>query len=181
MADQDKLRKLFDAALKAPTPSVEGPPQRAFPKTMEAHPPAPVVMSAPAQAQPASAEEKVAPKEASNCGALDDAISTELGGLLDEQVSRKRRKRHALVAVLVLFGMIGGGFGWFVQSPERVDAVGSAMWETRSSSDVKSFVARYQAALVRSSAGSQKTDQSTAAMDTIVGLEGEVDPNLIRK
>jgi hypothetical protein len=184
MTDKEKLQKLFDAALKAPEPSREGSPQRAFPQS--ATPPAPVaaVMPQPAPVAveavlPDSTAVKSVVESSPGAPVLDDAASTELGILLDEQIARQRskRRRDSLVAALVLFGMTGGGFGWFVQSPDRVEAVRSAMREIRSVGDVKAIVAKYQAALDRIAARSQQIDQATAAMGVIAGPEDELDPN----
>lgn len=188
MIDQGKLQKLFDAALKAPEPSREGLPKRAFPKSPT--PQVPVTQAAPAPMPVAAASvEAVLPEEGVEAlvenftpqvAVLDDAASTELGALLDEQITRQRRKRKrdALVTALVLFGMTGGGFAWFVQSPDRVDAVRSAMREIRSVGDVKAIVAKYQAALDRISARSQQIDQATASMGVTAGPEDDVDPNM---
>lgn len=76
---------------------------------------APFVAAAPAPA----AEGLVTPMP--NAG-LDAVSSAELAILLDEQHRRKvrRRRRDALVTALFLFGLTGGGYGWFVQSPQRV-------------------------------------------------------------
>ena len=185
MTDKEKLQKLFDAALKAPEPSCGVSPQRAFPQS--ATPTAPVAAVMP-QSLPVPVDAVLPDPETVNLVAdapsgapvLDDAASTELGILLDEQISRQRskRKRDALVTALVLFGMAGGGFGWFVQSPDRVEAVRSAMREIRSVGDVKAIVAKYQAALDRIGARSQQIDQATAAMGVTAGPEDDLDPNM---
>ena len=184
MTDKEKLQKLFDAALKAPEPSREGSPQRAFPQSST--PPAPVAAVMPQHAPvaveavlPDSKAVKSVVESSPGAPVLDDAASTELGTLLDEQIARQRskRRRDSLVAALVLFGMTGGGFGWFLQSPDRVEAVRSAMREIRSVGDVKAIVAKYQAALDRIAARSQQIDQATAAMGVIAGSEDELDPN----
>lgn len=183
MTDKEKLQKLFDAAMKAPDPTPQVALQRAFPQgaTSAAPPvaatPVPVPVVSPVVEAPSPA---VAEAPNPQVAVLDDAASTELGALLDEQIARGRskRKRDALVTALVLFGMTGGSFAWFVQSPERVEAVRSAMREIRSVGDVKSLVAKYQAALDKIGARSQQIDQATAAMGVTKTAADDVDPNL---
>jgi hypothetical protein len=182
MTDKEKLQKLFDAALKDPSLPVGGVPKRAFPETPSHQPrtpEAPPVQAASTPAPEASAPEQ--PVDATpKTGVLDDAASTELGALLDEQIAkqRRKRKREALVTAIVLLGLTGGGFAWFVQSPERIEAVTSAIREIRSVGDVKSLVAKYQAALDRIAARSQQIDQASAAMGVKHSAEDDKDPNM---
>lgn len=192
MTDKEKLQKLFEAALKDPTPAAGSAPQRAFPATSTPHP---VPVAAPAfRTTPQVSLDAVLPEPAleqsaqipgvasatSNAPVLDDAASSELGALLDEQIARQARKRRrdSLVAALVFFGLTGGGFGWFVQSPDRVEAFKSAMTEIRSVTDVKGLVAKYQAALDKISARSQQIDQATAAMGIDPSTVDDKDPNM---
>jgi hypothetical protein len=197
MTDKEKLQKLFDAALRAPSTG-EGAPKRAVPATPAASCPAPElgrilsparaaapIAAAPepavVQAAPQGEDELAEPCAAPTMGAvLDDAASAELGALLDEQIRRKKRQHRieSLVAAVVFFSLTGGGFAWFVQSPERVQAFTSAMREIRSVGDVKSLVAKYQAALERISTRGQQIDQASAAMGAVVTAEDERDPYL---
>jgi hypothetical protein len=178
MTDKEKLQKLFDAALKSSTDFSEGPPQRAFPTPSFEAKPAPIAAGFAARVEtappsPPVAELPVAPPDAGEAtgpatmaAVLDDAASTELAALLDEQLQRQSRKRkmEALVAALVLFGLTGGGFGWFVHSPQRVQAFHEAMREIRSVGDIQSMVAKYQAALDRIAVRGAQIDQATIAM-----------------
>ena len=194
MTDKEKLQKLFEAALKQPEPTA-GPPKRAFPQPPAA--PAPVVASGPilkpapevsfeavlpdpARAAAASNVEPAASTTEPEAPMPDDAASDELGALLDEQLARKshKRKREALVTAIVLLGLTGGGFGWFASSPTRVQAFTSAIREIRSVTDVKSIVAKYQAALDNIGARSQQIDRATAAMGATKSAEDDKDPNM---
>jgi hypothetical protein len=109
---------------------------------------------------------------------LDDATATELGELLDEQRARIKRKhlRQTLTTLAACVALSGGGFGWFVQSPERVQAFKDAIKDVRSVGDVKSLVAKYQDALDRVSARSQQIDQATAAMGVKASAADDEDP-----
>lgn len=178
MTDQEKLKKLFEAALKdtsdlnkAPTRAFVTPSLQPFPPTSP--PPEPVQEIAPAPV--AVVEIPVAPPV--NAG-LDDATATELGELLDEQRARIKRKhlRQTLTTLAACVALSGGGFGWFVQSPERVQAFKDAIKDVRSVGDVKSLVAKYQDALDRVSARSQQIDQATAAMGVKASAADDEDP-----
>lgn len=109
---------------------------------------------------------------------LNDAASTELAALLDEQHKRKARKRRmeALVTALVLLGLTGGGSAWFVQDAARVQAFKEAMRDIRSVGDVKSLVAKYQKALDRVAARGKQIDQATAAMGVKKSAADDKDP-----
>ncbi len=118
--------------------------------------------------------------EGSKVPALDAAAADELGTLLDERVARDRRKRkrEILVTLLVVFSITGGGTGWFVQNPDRVQALKDAIREIRSVGDVKSIVANFQASLDRVGARSQQLDQATATMGVTASPEDLADPNM---
>jgi hypothetical protein len=194
MTDKEKLQKLFDAALRDPSLPA-GSPTRAFPvastpqcpapevgRLLTPTPPVEVQAVVPEPAVIAAVTEEISPSATAPtmAGVLDGAASAELGALLDEQVRRKARRHRieSLVAALVLFGLTGGGFAWFVQSPERVQAFTSAIREIRSVGDVKALVAKYQAALDRISARGQQIDQASSAMGSVVTAEDEKDPYL---
>ncbi len=191
MTDKEKLQQLFDAALKSPTEFSGGPQKRAFPKTPTPHAAAvgcdrladsePSVLpqeelTATAAAQHTPVAE--APAAILVAPALDKAAADALGVLLDEKVKKaaRRHRRELVVTAIVFFGSIGGGLGWFVQSPERVDAFTSAIREIRSVGDVKSLVAKYQAALDRVATRSQQIDQAAAAMGMKPGKADDKDP-----
>lgn len=188
MTDKEKLQQLFDAALKAPTDFSSGPPKRATPNSPAAAWAMPAAALAPAPNPPAPVLEplsdeaahlaKTAPATAAV--PLDKAAAEELGVLLDDQIRRQNRKRRrgALVAATVLFGLTGGGSAWFVQSPDRIEAFTSAVSEIRSVGDVNSMVAKYQAALDRISVRGQQIDHATTAMGVKPGAGDEVDPHM---
>lgn len=163
MTDQEKLQKLFDAALRDSSP-IEKAPTRAVPLT-------PAIPAAPRiQIKPVTASVPAAPESPSQSVAetpvLDKDAAEELGALLDEQVRRRRRKHRieSMVAAVALIGLTGGSAGWFVQSPERVQAILTVIAEIRSVGDVKSMVAKFEAALKRISARGQQIDQASSAM-----------------
>lgn len=185
MTDKEKLQKLFAAALRAPNEAPVGKPvgkpvrasgaaEAPLAAVQPAPPsaPAPGVSAAPA-ASPAAAE--AAPAVA-NLG-LDAAASAELAALLDEQHKRKTRKRRreTLVTLLVLFGLTGGGFGWFVQSPERVRAFREAINDIHSVGDIQGLVGRYRAALDKIGVHSQQIDRATESMGVTSKQDGEKD------
>ena len=170
--DKDKLQKLFqaalnDAALDKPTL------KRAFPTPAPLEQPVaqPLVMPtlqavmqvAPEASPVASNPDFVQPLP--NAG-LDEAASEELKMLLDEQHLRLRRKRRrdSLLFAAFLFGTTGGGFGWFIQSPERVHAVTSAIKEVRSAGDVMAIVGSYKKALAKIATRSTQIDTATESM-----------------
>jgi hypothetical protein len=177
MTDQEKLQKLFDAALRDCSP-IEKAPTRAVPQpaaSLQAVPmpeekPAPVA-AAPMTEVLEPALQTITPVE------LDKQDAEELGALLDEQVARRNRKHRieSMVAAVVLIGLTGGSAGWFVQSPERVQAFLSVIAEIRSVGDVKGMVAKYEAALKRISARGQQIDQASSAMGVKPGAEDEKD------
>ncbi|MES2660029.1 MAG: hypothetical protein V4689_15515 [Verrucomicrobiota bacterium] len=170
MTDKEKLQQLFQAALQDSS-QVDKTLTRAFPTVPAVVVPAiqPVPAPEPVQAAvmevpaPRAVEPLVQPMP--NAG-LDEATSAELGALLDAQIKRKsRRHRRELVMTLVVcLGLTGGGYGWFVQSPSRVQAFGEVMKDIRSVGDVKGMVAKYQDALDRVAARGQQIDQASVAM-----------------
>jgi hypothetical protein len=101
-----------------------------------------------------------------------------LGAFLDAQIKRKalQWKRELLMTLLVVGGMTRGGFGWFVQSPTRVQAFRDAMSEIRSVGDINGLVAKYQVALDKIAARSSQIDEATVAMGGDPTLGGDEDP-----
>lgn len=183
MADQETLQKLFDAALKDSSLPVAGTPKRAFPATHDPQfggpPRGPVVAVPAAIASPVAEIQRPELAVDQAPAVLDEAATAELGALLDEKIGRqtRKRRREALVTAGVFFGLTGGGLAWFVQSPARVAAFSSAISEIRSASDVKSIVAKYQAALDRLGTHSQKIDEATSALGVKASAEDAKDPN----
>ena len=171
MTDQEKLQKLFDAALRDSTP-LEKPPTRAVPK--------PSVAPTVSQETTSDAPATTAPvKEPTVEQPLfDKAAAEELGVLLDEQMLRKKRRHRveSRVAAIVLIGISAGSAGWFVQSPERVQAFLSVVAEIRSVGDVKAIVAKYDAALKRISERGRQIDSATTAMGVVNKDIGNEDP-----
>lgn len=176
MTDQEKLQQLFQAALRAPSPEGKAPLTRAFP-TPAPLAATPVSEAVPAPEPPATVAASTAPLP--NPG-LDDAASAELGALLDEQMARqkRRRKRELIGTLIVVFGLTGGGLGWFVQSPTRIQAFREAMADIRSVGDVAAMVAKYQVALDKIAARSQQIDQATEAMGGSANQDGMKDLNM---
>jgi hypothetical protein len=180
MTDKEKLQRLFDAALKD-TSEVNKTPTRAFPSPVFQAPRVlvpvvePMVASVPAAVEKVVEDDLVVPLP--NAG-LDDATATELGGLLDEQRARLKRRhlRQTVGALAVCLALTGGGYGWFIQSPARVQAIQDAVREIRSVGDIQSLVAKYQASLDRIAARSQPIDHATTAMGVEPGSGGEADP-----
>lgn len=177
MTDQEKLQQLFQAALKAPVERNVSL-ARAFPTPA---PRAAVQPVAEPVREPAPAPEPAAPVAAfvPNAG-LDDAASAELGALLDEQMARKNRKRRRelIGTLIVVLGLTGGGLGWFVQSPTRIQAFREAMADIRSVGDVTAMAAKYQAALDKIAVRSKQVDQATEAMGGSASQEGMQDVNM---
>lgn len=97
---------------------------------------------------------------------LDAVSSAELAILLDEQHQRKvrRRRRDALVTALVLFGLTGGSYGWFIQSPQRVQAFNDAIKDIRSAGDIAGIVGKYKKALEKVKVRAEQIDSATASM-----------------
>lgn len=165
MTDREKLQKLFDAALRDSSP-LEKAPTRVVPKPSVALQTSPKAAETPVAACVMTAEPETIRQPVAAEPVLDKAAAEELGALLDEQVRRKKRRHRieSLVTAVVLIGLTGGSAGWFVQSPDRVQALVSAVAEIRSVGDVKSMVAKYEAALKRISARGQQIDLATGAM-----------------
>ena len=191
MTDQEKLQKLFDAALRAPSQAKSGPPQRAFPtsptqkvsapETAPAPKPAPAVSNEAILPDPAAAAPALEPVEQTpEVPALDREKADELGALLDEKIRKtaRKRRRSVLITAIVLLGSTGGSVAWFVQSPARIEALTSAIQEIRSVGDVKSIVAEFQKALDKIAARSQQIDQATAAMGIDPSTVTDEDPNM---
>jgi hypothetical protein len=176
MTDQEKLQQLFQAALKAPPAEGNAAFARAFP-TPAPVAVAPVSEAPPAPEPPAAVAASTAP--VAHAG-LDDAASAELGALLDAQMAgQKRKRRRELIGTfVVLLGLTGGGFGWFVQSPTRVQAFREAMADIRSVGDVAAMVAKYQVALDKIATRSNQIDQATEAMGGSANQDGMKDVNM---
>lgn len=171
MTDQEKLQKLFDAALrdsspveKAPTRAVPSPSlaTRVEPETREI----PLAASVPAQSASKPAQAERATLSAEEVPVLDKAAAEELGILLDAQIKRQKskRRRESLVMAVFLIGLTGGSSAWFVNSPERVQALFSVIAEIRSVGDIQAMVAKYEAALERVKVRGEQLDQATTSM-----------------
>ena len=181
MTDKEKLQQLFQAALQDSNFSAK--PVRAFPSasSVTAAPApqvsAPVTVPAPMPVQEViqpifspvqvPASQGVAPlvQPMQNAG-LDEAASAELSALLDAQYARKvkKRRRELVMTLVICFGLTGGGYGWFVHSPQRVTALQDALREIKSVGDIKGLVAKYQVALDRIGTRSKQIDQATVSI-----------------
>jgi len=180
MTDNEKLQKLFQAALKAPSVEGKAPLERAFPTPTPVAAPQPIaepIREAVAMPAPPATLEADAPPLA-NAG-LSEAASAELGALLDEQMRRKNRKRRreTIGTLIVFFLFTGGGVGWFVQSPGRIQALKEAIRDIHDAGDIKTMVAKYQKALDRIAVHSQQIDHATESMGCSANQENEKDPN----
>ena len=179
MTHAEKLQQIFDAALKDCSEPVK-PLARAFPATLGT---AAVTVSQPApepECMPEPVEEVPTTAAVSAGLIITPAESAELGRLLEEQQERESRKRRrdmwtSLAVVLVL---IGGGSGWFVQSPQRVQALNEAVQDVRSLGDVSSLAARYQAALDKVAIRSKQIDTATESMGVSSNQDGVTDPTM---
>ncbi len=190
MTDKEKLQKLFQAAL-LDVSEEKVTLARAYPKStldtmaaqaslqvappVAAQPvPEPVAMVPAQVVAPAAAADFVQPME--NAG-LDAAAAEELRILLEEQNLRMKRKRRreTVGALAVFFALTGGGFGWFVQSPDRVQAVRSAITEIRSVGDIGSIIAKYQKALDKIGTRSQDIAAATESMGVSSNQNGMKD------
>lgn len=169
MTDPEKLQQLFQAALKAPPTEGKVTLARAFPT--------PAPLAAPAPAPKPVPEIIFTPLP--NAG-LDDVASAKLGALLDEQMARQKRKRRRelIGTLIVVLGLTGGGFGWFVQSPTRLQAFREAVADIRSVGDVAAMVAKYQVALDKIAARSNQIDQATESMGGSANQDGMKDVNM---
>lgn len=186
MTDQEKLQKLFQAALqdssdlnKAPTrafpTSTVAPAQVSVPAPMPVAQPLPV---APVSETVAAVVAEEAPAVLPSNAGLDEKTSNELGALLDEQRTRlaRKRRRDTLVVLGVMFALGGSGFGWFVQDPQRVQAFKDAIRDVRSIGDVKSMVAKYRESLDKVAVRGKQIEQATDAMGVVRTAEDEKDP-----
>ncbi len=196
MANQEDLDKLFEAALhEKQAPSRFGTPEsqmksapaafsrpapvdpgqadagafRAAPSAFQAAPPAPSVF----QAAPSSVFQAAAPavepvvrREAQAEASLDISINAELAAIMDEKISKekRRRKRGFLVTILFFVGVTGGAAGWVVSDPDRFEAMKSAIAEIKSVGDVQGMVAKYQKALDKVAVRGEQIDAATISM-----------------
>lgn len=150
------MEKLFEAALRAPTEPDALKPKRAV---------VPQEASAPVAAHEVVAAIPDPAVPVVNAG-LDEESVAELGALLDERQQRmeRQRRRNKLVTVVVFLALTGGGYGWFIQSPQRVQAFHEAMNDIRSVGDFASIVAKYNKSLEKIKVHSAQTDNATASM-----------------
>lgn len=185
MTDKEKLQKLFQAALNDVNEE-KVTLARAYPKStlesLAAQATIPVASVTPVQPEPVAmvpapvvtAPEFVQPLE--NAG-LDATAAEELRILLEEQHHRLKRKRirETVGALVVFLALTGGGFGWFVHSPDRVQAVRAAIKEVRSVGDIAGMVAQYQKALDKIGTRAQDIDIATESMGVSANQEGMKD------
>lgn len=96
----------------------------------------------------------------------DQAISAELGEILDAKFGkeRQRKKRDRLILLLILLGVAGGGTGWVVANPERMAAMKQVAAEIKSVGDIKGMVAKYQKALDKIGERGKQIDSATISM-----------------
>ena len=173
MTDSQKLQQLFAAAL-IDCSDIDKPPTRIFVRPVAVPEAEPALVEAPA---PIAESLPLAPPE--NAG-FSDAESRELGVLLDESQRRKTaaHRRQALTTLGVMVALVGGACGWFVQSPQRMQAFGEAIREIRSVGDVAAMVAKYQAALDKIGTRSNDIDEATKTLGASTELTKGEDPNM---
>ena len=141
-------------------------------------------MQEPAALAPATAAVAAVPAATTDAtpfvpnAGMTEALSTELAALLDERHKRnvRKRRRDALVVLILLFCICGGSSAWFIQSPARMQALREAVSDIRSIGDIGSIVAKYQVALAKVAVHSQQIDQSTNSMGVSTDQSGEKDP-----
>jgi hypothetical protein len=170
--NNEKLQKLFHAAL-LDTSEKNASLTRAFPAVSVTQPqavePASVQAASPPVKEPAP---EAAPSVSSDLvqplaqAGLCDTVSSELGMLLDEQHRRKvsRRRREVLMTFVILFGLTGGSFAWFVHSPQRVLAARQTLEEIRSAGDVMGIVAAYKKSLAKIATRASDINVATESM-----------------
>jgi hypothetical protein len=177
------MRKLYDAALRAPAQPETVKPEAADPTpttgpavSLQYRVPGPA-LAVVVPAAPAGGPMPEAP--AINAG-LDEASSTELAALLDEQHRRirRQRRRQSLIALGVLFGFAGGGYAWFIQSPQRVQAFREATHDIRSVGDVASVVSKFNKALEKIKVHAAQVDNATTTMGIDPAKDDGKDPYL---
>lgn len=160
--DQEKLKKLFDAALRQvdtppsrPTPS--GPPTSVF---------TPPVAPSSAGGESCVAVEEPVAASAAPPPVIDAAASEELARLLDEQQRRKqaRHRSQALVTLAVLGAGVLSVVGWFAADSRRVQALREAWNDIRTVSDAKALAAKYQQALDRIAVRSSQIDHASGQL-----------------
>lgn len=97
---------------------------------------------------------------------LDDATSAELGALLNERHQRmKNRRRGSFWATVVfLLDLAGGGYGWFIQSPQRVQAFHDALDDIRSVGDFPSIVTKYKKSLEKIKVRTTQIDRASSLL-----------------
>lgn len=175
MTHTEKLQQIFDAALKDNS-EFTNPPAQAFSTSPSAQQVA-VSQLAPAPEPEPVMEVPAGP--AANAG-LSAAASEELGVLLEEQHQRKTNKRHCetVVTLAVVLALTVGGAGWFVQSPQRLQAMKEAIHDIRSVGDVKSIAAKYQAALDKIGDRSKQIAQVTVALNVSPKQNDAADPHM---
>ncbi len=114
----------------------------------------------------APAVESVVRREAQAEALLDISINAELAAIMDEKISKekRRRKRGFLVTILFFVGVTGGAAGWVVSDPDRFEAMKSAIAEIKSVGDVQGMVAKYQKALDKVAVRGEQIDAATISM-----------------
>ncbi|MBC7980763.1 MAG: hypothetical protein H7Y36_09400 [Armatimonadetes bacterium] len=170
MTDEQKLQQLFDAALKD-SPRIDKAPAPLSPKAT-----IPAAHAAPAPLTETQREAAAPPS--ANLG-LDEKASSELANLLESQNQRKTSKlrRNSLISLATCLVIVGGGLGWFVQSPQRVQAFRQAVKEARSVGDIGAILASYQKSVDRVAARSNHINEATEAMGVSSNQDDAEDPN----
>ncbi len=174
MHDQEKLSRLFDAALKeedSPQVSQDNIPSAGQPwQFVRQGQVAEPVAAAPAE--PASAFRFVRPGTSESPSAPNYGESSEeFAQIIDRKILlRRQRNRRSFLVTLILFsaGTLGGA-GWFVSSPTRVAAFKAALSDIRSVTDIAAIRAKYQKSLDKIAERRNHINDASAAMG--------VDPN----
>lgn len=178
--DKERIQKLLQAALldtsekqaslvrAFPTPApLAAPVQATAPPTVEPAPPA----------TPATSSDFVQPLAQAG---LCETVSAELGVLLEEQHTRKiaRRRREVVMTFVILFGLTGGSFAWFVHSPERVLAAKQAIREIKSTGDIGAIVSSYKKSLAKIGTRATDIDVATESLGVSSDQTGMADVDM---
>lgn len=97
---------------------------------------------------------------------MDNALSDELGAILDAKVAKEKRKKRQgrIVFAGMLLGLTGGSAAWVVTNPERFEAMKQVVAEIKSAGDIPGLVAQYQEALDKIAVRGDQINAATESM-----------------
>ena len=194
--NKEALQKIFEAALKEPEPQYTPTarlnsrvPTESYPKARSYGEPAPAARRVIEPVSndtitPDAPKKKTEPVETAKtvniptiAAGSHDAASAELAGILDKKMAKDNSKRKAqfLMILIVLAGGIGGGIAWFIQSPDRVTELKSAVTEVQSATDVESITGEYDKSLEKVAVRGNQLDEATSALGASTELKAGED------